>query len=611
MKKLLLISFLLICVIVPATAQSYAYEPTDDDLSNTTERIIDLYADIEIQTDGTVTVTEYFTFYVNRININRGIIRNIPEQRIDKNGKKKTIPVKILSVTHNGKESDYHTETKYNSGNRELYIYTGSQSILLEKGIHQYVLTYETRGHVGFFDDYDELYWNVMGSDCVYAIENLSATIYPPEESEAIQWACYTGVAESTEQACECDSDKTAPTFTVTRELQPNEGFSVSVAFPRDIVVRPAPLSKGAQFWEDFRNGILCNIMLLITFITQFCMWFKKGRSAKKQIVIPQFSPPNDWSPAETRHLYKRKFDGKTFTAALLQMAVKGGIGIEYREKTKKKKQYYLISKDKEKLTNIEKSMYDKLFSVVTKRKDSEQEVAKEREVSSTSKYYLSEAAENLKANVESHAPVDKLYEKNGNLKMISLLLSSTLWLTFMFTADLDTEETGTIGILTLALLVMHPLFCLVIGARTKYGARTEAELAGLRMYLGTAEKRWLNQLTPPEQTPEHFEQMLPYAVALDVENEWCNKFHDVLKKFSYTPKWYSDNEFQEDPLRGFFDTRMYSALNDSVARSGAYSKVSNYISSASSSGGSSYSSGSDGGGSSGGGGGGGGVSGW
>ena len=611
MKQLFWFSCLLICVIETATAQSYIYTPTDNDRSNKTERIIDLYADIKIRIDGTVTVTEYFTIYASGIDIRRGIARNIPEYRTDKNGKRKTIPVNILSLTHNGEKSEYHTETSYQSGGKEIILYTGSSNILLEKGIHQYVLVYETRGHIGFFDDYDELYWNVMGSDCVYSIENLSATVHLPEDSEVIQWACYTGVAGSTEQACECDSEKNAPTFTVTRDLQPNEGFSVSVAFPRNIIVRPAPLSAREQFWQDFRNRILCNIILLITAITQFCMWLKKGRDAKKQIVIPQFSPPNNWSPAETRHLYKRKFDSKAFTASLLQMAVKGGLGIEYRKNTKNKKKYYLISKDKEKLTNIEKTMYDNLFFVVTKRKDSEQEVLKEREVSSTSKHCLSGAAEKLKANVALYAPINKLYEKNDTCKMISLLLSITLWLAFMFMADLDSEDTGPIGVISLALLVMHPLFCLVIGARTEYGARTEAELAGLRMYLGTAEKHWLNQLTPPEQTPEHFEQMLPYAVALDVENEWCKKFHDVLKKFSYTPEWYSDNEFREDPLRGFFDTRMYSALNNSITQSGAYNKISNYISSASSSGGSSYSSGSSGDGYSGGGGGGGGVKGW
>jgi hypothetical protein len=38
-----------------------------------------------------------------------------------------------------------------------------------------------------------------------------------------------------------------------------------------------------------------------------------------------------------------------------------------------------------------------------------------------------------------------------------------------------------------------------------------------------------LNQLNPPEKTPELFEKFLPYALALNVEQEWCEKFADVL----------------------------------------------------------------------------------
>ena len=28
-------------------------------------------------------------------------------------------------------------------------------------------------------------------------------------------------------------------------------------------------------------------------------------------------------------------------------------------------------------------------------------------------------------------------------------------------------------------------------------------------------------------------------SIALDVVNDWCKKFGDVLKRFSYQPEWY------------------------------------------------------------------------
>jgi Predicted membrane protein (DUF2207) C-terminal domain len=55
-------------------------------------------------------------------------------------------------------------------------------------------------------------------------------------------------------------------------------------------------------------------------------------------------------------------------------------------------------------------------------------------------------------------------------------------------------------------------------------------------MYLIAAEQDRLEFFHPPERTPELFEKYLPFALALDVENEWCNLFASVLDGASYAP---------------------------------------------------------------------------
>ena len=119
--------------------------------------------------------------------------------------------------------------------------------------------------------------------------------------------------------------------------------------------------------------------------------------------------------------------------------------------------------------------------------------------------------------------------------------------------------------------------------------------LDGFRLYMQVAEKDRLNLLNPPERTPALFEKYLPYALALDVEQDWSEQFADVLSAAQQTdaagPGWY----------RG---TTAYSNLGNALG-----SAFSGAVSSASTSPGSS--SGSGGGGSSGGGGGGGGGGGW
>ena len=610
-----LFSLLFFCCLsgwfAPALAQSDIYTPTEADMNNTMERFLHFHVDIDIKPDGNAVFTENFTVYAAGIEIRKGIIRNILEYRIDKTGRKKIVPIKVLNVMLDGKDSEFRTETRTPSKGREQLIYTNESDNLLRKGFHRFTIVYESRGHVGFFDDYDEMYWNVMGSDCVFSIENISATLHPPGGSEAIKWSCYTGVEGSTEMACNCNGDVVAPFFKATRVLQPGEGFSIAVSFPRDIIQRP---TKSQEYWEMVRSAVIGLIIVMITGMSMFFMWFKYGRDAGKQLIYPQFRPPNNWSPAKVRYLYKQKFDDKAFTATLLQMAVKRGIGIEYRQKkgNNKKKCYYLVPKNKNNLNEIEQTMFDKIFSTES-QKGKEGEVLKEREVSAAGSTYLSSAMISLDNSTTSGINFDDYYKENKKYIYIGMIMSISLWIVHCFVAYNDTYESSSIVFVPLTLILFYQIFRKVMGARTKLGAQTVAELAGLRMYLGTSERYWLNQMMPPEQTPQHFEEMLPYAVALNVENQWCDKFHNVLQRYNYTPVWYSDTDYSSDSLTGFFSSKVYTSLNNSVRLSGAYNRWSSLGSgsSSSSSGSSSWSSGSSGGGYSGGGGGGGGARGY
>ena len=104
--------------------------------------------------------------------------------------------------------------------------------------------------------------------------------------------------------------------------------------------------------------------------------------------------------------------------------------------------------------------------------------------------------------------------------------------------------------------------------------------------------------MNPPDLTIQLFEKYLPYAIALECENQWSEKFETIINNTvegGYQPAYFN--------MHG-------SNLNMRTFTSGLSSGISNTIASAStppsSSGG-----GSGGGGSSGGGGGGGGGGGW
>jgi len=149
---------------------------------------------------------------------------------------------------------------------------------------------------------------------------------------------------------------------------------------------------------------------------------------------------------------------------------------------------------------------------------------------------------------------------------------------------------------------VLAYVFYHLLKAPTLAGAKIRDQIDGFKMFLTTAEKPRLEVLHPPEVTPEVFEKYLPYAIALDVENEWSRKFEAEAaraglapERQSYSPSWYSGSSFNRLGTTGFA-----SSLGGAVAGATAVAATAP-----------GSSSGSGGGGSSGGGGGGGGGGGW
>jgi hypothetical protein len=157
--------------------------------------------------------------------------------------------------------------------------------------------------------------------------------------------------------------------------------------------------------------------------------------------------------------------------------------------------------------------------------------------------------------------------------------------------------------VLVTAFTAVNGMFFYLMKAPTALGRPIMDQLAGLKLYLETAEADRLN-LQAPEITAERFEALLPYAVALDVEKPWAEAFAAALERAHpedadptrhYQPAWSSGG--------------WSSGGNFGSAVASSVSSVSSALASAVPV--SSGSSGFSGGGGSGGGGGGGGGGGW
>ncbi|MDR1161839.1 MAG: DUF2207 domain-containing protein [Tannerellaceae bacterium] len=607
--------------------------------ANEAERVQRFHADIRVDTTGRIEVSESIVVYAAGDAIQRGIVRVMPLYRTDKDGKKHTMNIGLLSVQCNDRDEPYSAQTEGN----DLAIYIGNRDVYLTPGVYTYRITYESDGHIGFFDDYDELYWNVTGHEWAFAIDEASATIRLPGGASPVHAACYTGPAGSTQSNCMAEEAANGLTLRTKGRLAPREGFTVAVSFPRDTIKRPPPPTRLQAFWETYRKIICSTALFVLMGCFYFFTWRKVGKDPEKPVVIPTFKPPHQWSPGVVGYLFRRRYDSRVFTSVLVSMAVKGAIRI-----VSESKKYTLEAVDKGKaLSKEEESVWKTLFSS-----------AASVTVSDKNHTLFAATTSRLKGILNTDWRIKDYYLKNiGYIALGACLcvLSSVLYLTLTGTlldaGDLvlswpfliigvflvfSSVKQGTVTnilFLIVGLIMLVPtlasqfsllfykepfavgffllmlasfgVYVYLIKAPTVLGAQTQSELEGFRLYLKTAEENRLNLLTPPDRTPELFEQLLPYAIALNVENEWGKKFDNVLKQVDYKPGWYSSN--QPFSAGSTFGHVLGNSFHSSIDRA----RISPASSSPGSSGPGRWSSGSRGGGFSGGGGGGGGGRGW
>jgi uncharacterized membrane protein YgcG len=173
----------------------------------------------------------------------------------------------------------------------------------------------------------------------------------------------------------------------------------------------------------------------------------------------------------------------------------------------------------------------------------------------------------------------------------------------------------GVTGMLiALAALVIFIAFYFLLPAPTAKGRELLDRIAGLRMYLGVAEREDLARMQAPQMNEREFQRFLPYALALDVAKTWTDRFAAALGPAAAAAAvasmvWYQgyDSSSSFSNL-GDFSDNLGSSLSDAIASS-TFAPGSSSGSSDGGSGGDSG--GSSGGGDSGGGGGGGGGDGW
>jgi uncharacterized membrane protein YgcG len=619
------------------------------------ERITDFSSDIRVAQTGALTVTEAISVNSEGDQIRHGIFRDFPTTYTDKTGRRVHVGFDVLSASLDGHNEPYSVEA-IEDGER---VKIGDPNSLLDPGAHRFILSYATDRQIGFYSGYDELYWNVTGNFWKFPIDRAEATIALPAGAHIIQYAFYTGGAGSTAQNAQAQktSDSTIA-FATTAPLGSQEGLTVAVGFSKGAVIPPSPAELRRELLRDNASAVAACLGALLLVIYFTVGWFEHARHPKRGVIVPLFAPPKDFSPAAVRFVHRMAYDRKSYAASLVDMAVKGYLKIAEADHA-----YTLTRTGKGEgeagLAHGEVQIANRLFS-------SGNNIELKQTNYSVIQQSISGLKTSLVNEYERVYFVTNSHWFFGGIAILAVTAIASallcddpapagfmlLWLTgwsvgttfllhrawqawtmafagpgsrilntfsALFTSAfaLPFAVAWIIGIAALARSIPPAavlalsvagiaayLFYHWLKTPTLAGAKIYDQIDGFRLFLITAEKDRLEALNSPGVTPDVFEKFLPYAIALDCENQWSKKFEaeaaaagivpDARGNY-YAPVWYSGGSFDRLGTTGFADS--LGASMGAAAASAATAPGS--------------SSGSGGGGSSGGGGGGGGGGGW
>lgn len=522
------------------------------------ERITFFQSDVTINPDGTLTVKETIRFHAQGIEIRRGMVREFPTKYEDRDGTRVTVRFDLESVTRDGKEEPWHIE--YVSNGVEIFI--GDENVFLTRGEHEYVLTYTTSDQLGFFENHDELYWNVTGNGWIFEIEQAEAIVRLPNGAQSTMLEVFTGAQGSVaKNATIAETSPGIVTARTTRALRAQEGLTIAVAWPKGVIEEPGFFYILWRFIVDNLGAGIALIAAGGLGVFYYRRWLEVGKDPEHGTIIPLFNAPKDFSPADARYLRKMGFDNKVLAATIVGLATKGKLKIE-EDDGLLSSSYKLIrlSDDNAGLTSVERGALAALFAS-----------GNELELKNKNYARLQAAVAAVKRQLEAtHEPAN--FKSNSGSAAIGLaFLVPMIGGVFIF----QPEGFPLIlaGIAIAASIIAIIVFFRLMMAPTPVGQKLRDEIEGFRMFLGTAEQQRWAVLNPPKMTPEFFEKNLPYALALDVEHEWSETFEREMRLAdpnamnNYHPGWYSGRNFRNMRMTTFASA-IGSSLNSAVSSS-------------------------------------------
>lgn len=476
------------------------------------ERIQELSVELEIQEDGYVFVTEGIAVFFD---LDRhGIIREIPFSYRLPSGERYKLRIVVEEVLADGAPVPVRLSTE--GGNLVLRI--GDPDRLVS-GPVAYTIRYRAARALRPYGEEVGLYWNAIGHAWEWPIEHARVvTRLPPGVlAEAVRIMGYQGVGGSQEPFMLSWTGEGF--FGETALLAPGEGVTVAVRLPEEYVRLPGAWQGFLWFLQD---NLYAGIPILVL-VGMFALWWKRGRDPKVGSVAPEYKPIAGLGPAEAGVLLDNRADPRDFAAGILSLATKGYLKIReiwMDDNAREPDDFELVATEsKTPLSPYEQALREALLGGTESRKISDL------------KYKLYDKMTGLKARLYMDLSEDGHYLGNPDhvrgayygIGIGTIVLAGFLG---FFTQSLYLGlALGVSGLIVL-------LFAPFMPKRTGKGIEALRGVLGLVEYIRRAEVDRIEFAA----REKHFDELLPYAMALGLTELWTKKFDGLLAK---PPNWY------------------------------------------------------------------------
>lgn len=534
------------------------------------ERILSFLADVRLEADGTVAVRETLQVRAAGEDIVHGIYQDFARVRAAGYGRER-VGLTVTQVMQDGAPADWHTARE----GEATRLYVGSADETVEPGLHTYRIDYRLTGLIDFFPGHDELNLNVTGNGWAFPIDRAELRLSLPAGGTITALAGYTGAAGG--QGQDFTAARPAAGEAVvrtTRPLEPGEGLTVAVAFPKGVVAEPGPLARAVRIYLP---AIIAIGGLGLVTAYYGVAWRRVGVDPPAGPVIPVYRPT--LPPHAMRFIERTGYDSACLTAAVIDLAVKGHLRIEGQESgpphltrteggrrppgegeavvlkflfpegggsVDPARDQTRIARTGKALAGFLRGRFLRAF-IVNNRVWFAAGAALTLAVwVATALVVADPAAVVAEAGGTALLTVGLLVAGGTALQswralfagrfaalpaaLVTSVLALAMTGVWLFTGlDLMLDVGLAASVALVAGVAVNLLFFRLLQRPTAAGRAALDEIAGTRLYLTVAEADRLKFHNPPDRTPAHFEEMLPYAVALGVETAWSAQFGAVL----------------------------------------------------------------------------------